>query len=277
MSAQTKEKVITERAEIYCERRGNGPLLLLITGAEGDAGFYSSAADILADEFTVVSYDRRCNSRSTGDRSTDMIVAQQARDAAAIIRAMGSDRAIVLGSSGGAIIGLELAAAKPEVIDFLIVHEAPVIELLPAGDAEKWRSFHYNIYMKSQREGWEAALVDFMASLIGAPDIPYPPDLDERISKNMDFFFKHEYKAFIQYIPNVKRIRENKVNVVTAVGRESNDAYYVQSTRILASKLHCECIEFPGQHDVSFYMPEEFAKAVRSTLKRRIGNNNYEH
>jgi hypothetical protein len=39
MSAQTKEKVITERAEIYCERRGNGPLLLLITGAEGDAGF----------------------------------------------------------------------------------------------------------------------------------------------------------------------------------------------------------------------------------------------
>ncbi|CAN5224409.1 hypothetical protein BH18THE2_BH18THE2_28830 [soil metagenome] len=144
-----------------------------------------------------------------------------------------------------------------------------MIELLPAGDAEKWRSFHYNIYMKSQREGWEAALVDFMASLIGAPDIPYPADLNERVSENMDFFFKHEYKAFIQYIPYVNRIRENKVHMVAAVGRDSNDAYYVQSTRALASKLHCECIEFPGQHDVSFYMPEEFAKAVRSTLKRR--------
>jgi hypothetical protein len=57
MSAQTKEKVVTERAEIYCERWDNGHLLLLITGAESDAGFYSSAADILADEFTVVSYD----------------------------------------------------------------------------------------------------------------------------------------------------------------------------------------------------------------------------
>ena len=78
-----KEKVITEGAEIYCERRGsNGPLLLLlIHGAMEDAGYYSSAADILADDesFTVVSYDRRCNSRSSGDRSVDMTVAQQAR------------------------------------------------------------------------------------------------------------------------------------------------------------------------------------------------------
>ena len=101
MSAQTKEKVVTKGAEIYCERWGNGPLLLLITGAEGDAGFYSSAADILANEFTVVSYDRRCNSRSTGNRSTDMTVTQQAKDAAAIIKAMGADKAILFGSSGG--------------------------------------------------------------------------------------------------------------------------------------------------------------------------------
>jgi hypothetical protein len=47
MSAPTKEEVITEGAEIYCERRGNGPLMLLITGAMED-GFYSSAADILS-------------------------------------------------------------------------------------------------------------------------------------------------------------------------------------------------------------------------------------
>ncbi|CAN5242418.1 hypothetical protein BH18THE2_BH18THE2_39360 [soil metagenome] len=84
----------------------------------------------------------------------------------------------------------------------------------------------------------------------------------------MDYFFKHEYKAFIQYIPNVKRIRENKVNMVAAVGRDSTDAYYVQSTLALASKLHCECIEFPDQQDISFYMPEEFAKTVLSTIKR---------
>jgi hypothetical protein len=58
MSALTKEKVITEGAEICCERRGNGPLLMLIHGAMEDAGFYYFAADILAKKFTVVSYDK---------------------------------------------------------------------------------------------------------------------------------------------------------------------------------------------------------------------------
>jgi pimeloyl-ACP methyl ester carboxylesterase len=268
MSAQTKEKVVTEGAEIYCERLGNGPLLLLIHGAMEDAGFYSSAADILAGKFTAVSYDRRCNSRSSGNRNVDMTVAQQARDAASVINKMGFDKAIVIGRSGGAIIGLELAATRPELIDFLIVHEAPVIELLPEPEAQKWRTFVDEIYTKSQREGWQAAQTEFMSSLINVPDKPYPPDLNERLSGNVDFFFKHEFKAFYKYQPNIESIRNHNVKMVTATGRDSDDAYYVQATRALAAKLGCENVEFPGHHDVSFWMPEEFANAILGTLKR---------
>ena len=33
-----------------------------------------------------------------------------------------------------------------------------------------------------------------------------------------DLFSKHEHKAFIQYIPEVKRIRDNKINKVAAGG-----------------------------------------------------------
>jgi pimeloyl-ACP methyl ester carboxylesterase len=81
-----------------------------------------------------------------------MTVAQQARDAASIIKEMGVEKAIVVGRSGGAIIGLELAAARPEIIDFLIVHEAPVIELLPDSNAQRWRMFVDEIYTKNQRK-----------------------------------------------------------------------------------------------------------------------------
>ena len=38
MLTPIKEKVLNEGAEIYCERRGNGPILLLIHGAMEDAG-----------------------------------------------------------------------------------------------------------------------------------------------------------------------------------------------------------------------------------------------
>ena len=89
----------TEGARIYCEYRGRGPLLLLITGAMEDAGFYSSAADILAGKFTVLSYDRRCNSRSSGDRSADMTIAQQARDAARSSKQWEQTRLLYLGGA----------------------------------------------------------------------------------------------------------------------------------------------------------------------------------
>ena len=268
MPTSINEKVLNEGAEIYCERRGNGPILLLIHGAMEDAGYYSSAADILANKFTVVSYDRRCNSRSSGDRSVDMTVAQQARDAASIIKAIGDGKSVVVGRSGGAIIGLELAATMPEVIDFLIVYEAPVIEMLPMTDAEIWRSFVDNIFTKNQFEGSQAAQTEFMASLINVPDSPLPTDLNDRISANVDFFFKHEFRAFFKYVPNIESIRKNNVQMVTAIGRDSDNAYYVQTTRALAAKLGCENIEFPGHHDLSLWMPKEFANAIQKTLER---------
>lgn len=49
-------------ATLYFERRGDGPPLLLVPGAAGDAGIWDTVADALADEFTVVTYDRRGNS-----------------------------------------------------------------------------------------------------------------------------------------------------------------------------------------------------------------------
>lgn len=262
------EKISNEGAEIYCERRGDGRLVLMIHGAMEDAGYYSSAADILADKFNVVSYDRRCNSRSSGDRSVDMSIAQQARDAASIIKHVGDGKAVVVGRSGGAIIGLELAATMPELIDSLIVYEAPVIEILSKTDAEKWRSFVNNIYRKSQQEGPHAAQTEFMGSLINVPNSPLPPDLNHRISGNVDFFFDHEFRSFFGYMPNIEIIRKNNINMITAIGRESDDAYYVQATRKLAGKLGCEILEFPGHHDLSLWMPKEFANAIQNALER---------
>jgi pimeloyl-ACP methyl ester carboxylesterase len=264
----TIEKVSNEGAEIYCEHRGNGPSLLLMHGAMEDAGFYSSAAEILADRFKVITYDRRCNSRSSGDRGTDMSVAQQARDAAAIIETIGDGKTIVVGRSGGAIIGLELAATRPELIDFLIVHEPPVIELLQETESRRWRSFVEEVYVKCLHEGLDAAQTEFMKSLVNVPYSPYPPDLNERLSGNVDFFFKHELREFIGYVPKINKIRSNKVSIVTATGIDSNDAYYVQATKALASNLGCNNVEFPGHHDVCFWMPKEFSNAIQSTLNR---------
>lgn len=197
-----------------------------------------------------------------------MSIAQQARDTASIIETIGEGKAIVVGRSGGAVIGLELAATRPELIDFLIVHEPPVIELLKETEVQRWRSFVNEVYDKSLHDGSDVAQTEFMKALVNVPSNPYPPDLNERLSGNVDYFFKYEFRAFYGYLPKISTIRNNKVGIVTATGIESNDAYYVRATRALAAELGCNHVDFPGHHDVCFWMPKIFASTIQSTLTR---------
>ena len=72
--------VQTEGDKLYYEERGRGRPLLMISGGGGDAGFYGPVASMLADEFRVITYDRRANSRSTRHEPQNFEVSQQARD-----------------------------------------------------------------------------------------------------------------------------------------------------------------------------------------------------
>ena len=114
-------------ARIYHEVRGSGPSVLFIAGATGDCGHFQRVAELLSDEFTVVTYDRRANSRSThpdGWKSTS--TEEQSEDAAGLIEALGLAPAAVFGNSVGAIIGLDLVIRHPELIRGAILHEPPM-------------------------------------------------------------------------------------------------------------------------------------------------------
>ena len=54
-------------ASLYYEVRGSGPVLLLVCGGLYDAAGYAGLARQLAGGYTVVTYDRRGNSRSPLD------------------------------------------------------------------------------------------------------------------------------------------------------------------------------------------------------------------
>ena len=71
---------------LYYERRGDGPAVVLVSGATGDAGHWTMVAEVLSSTYTVVTYDRRGNSRSP-PRSAWMAttIDEQADDARALI------------------------------------------------------------------------------------------------------------------------------------------------------------------------------------------------
>ena len=74
---------------LYYERRGEGPSVLFIAGATGDAGHFGGVAEALADEFAVVTFDRRGNSRSlASSASGGGSIDEQADDVAALLTAL---------------------------------------------------------------------------------------------------------------------------------------------------------------------------------------------
>ena len=120
---------------LYYERTGEGPALLFIHGMCGDARVWQGQVDRLADRFCCVTYDRRGHTRSALGVEPES-VGTHAADAATLIEVLGLERPVVVGSSGGARIAVELARTRPELLAGAVFSEPPIFGLDPkAGEA----------------------------------------------------------------------------------------------------------------------------------------------
>lgn len=195
--------VTTEGDELYFEVRGEGPPLLMIAGGQGDAGFSTNPAELLADEYQVVTYDRRGNSRSSRN-VTDFSVAQQARDAVAVLKTAGHESAVVFGTSGGAIIALAMAARFPEVATAVIAHEPPLLAVEP--DRRSLTMFR-RVARTARVLGPKPAMAAF-ALTTHIPAAAYksvPADFTARTTENQAFFVRHEMRAFVNHQARSRR------------------------------------------------------------------------
>ncbi|MDN3026783.1 alpha/beta hydrolase [Streptomyces sp. S.PB5] len=249
-------------AGLYYELRGSGPALLMISGAGGDAGYYTGVAADLADAFTVITYDRRGNSRSTGRTGAPMDLAQQAADALALIDGLADGRALVFGNSGGAIVGLTLAALHPECLTGLIAHEPPAVNVLPDGDPA--RDFFADVADRYARGGAPAAGRRFAETVRGEGTYRWPDDLWRRFLGNQDHLFGAEWPAFAGFRPDEGALKSVPFPVVLGAGAEDRDTYYARPSVEIARRIGAPWVEFPGIHMEFLRHPDRFAAALRA-------------
>jgi pimeloyl-ACP methyl ester carboxylesterase len=106
----------------YYEEKGEGPPILLIPPAGSTASTWGTLVSDLARAGRVIAYDRRGYARSGGE--TVRSAAEHTRDAAAVLDAMEARPAVVVGTSAGATIALDLAVRRPDLVRAVVVHEA---------------------------------------------------------------------------------------------------------------------------------------------------------
>jgi 3-oxoadipate enol-lactonase len=123
------DMVSVRDTRLYVEDAGAGPTLLFIHGMCGDAHVWQGQVRRLGSRFRCVTYDRRGHTRSPRGEAPES-VQTHAEDAAALIRALGV-RPVVVGSSGGARIGLELSRRHPDLVAGAVLSEPPVPSLVP--------------------------------------------------------------------------------------------------------------------------------------------------
>jgi pimeloyl-ACP methyl ester carboxylesterase len=259
---------------LYYETRGHGPTVLLIPGAYGDAGVFAQTADRLANEFTVITYDRRGNSRSPKPAAwTVTSLAEQAADAAGLIRALGAEPAAAFGTSGGAEILLEIVLRDPGVLRGGIVHEPPMMGVL-ANAAELGAMFQQIVGDAIARGGVRGATELFLR--MNMRDDVYEsldPAFRTRLLSNDEVFFGAELQAMAAYVADAGDLATVKLPVFAAAGsrdRPEELRYQVDAAAWVAEALGTHLFEFPGWHVPYLSHVDDFVDALRP-LVRKIG------
>jgi pimeloyl-ACP methyl ester carboxylesterase len=268
------QQLQANRTVLHTETRGQGPAVLLIAGAGGDAAELAGVAATRADQFTVTTIDRRGNSRSphpTGWTQTSL--AEQADDAAALLAALGQRPAVVVGTSAGGSIALELALRHPRAVRAAVVHEPPIL----AGTSNPQAvtaDLEALIGQGMAAGGPPAAMESFLRWAAGDAtfEATDPADRDRYLG-NGEVFFGVELAPTMAYAPMVEAIAHAQVRIVAAASSASRDPgsphhFLYQAASWLARQVDVDLLEVPGAHMAYLTQPAAVAESLRPLLRQ---------
>jgi pimeloyl-ACP methyl ester carboxylesterase len=268
MSLPTSHSLDVPGARLYYEVQGSGPALMLIGHPRASSGF-AAIAPLLAEDYTVVTYDPRGFAHSTiDDRDQDAEPDLLADDVSRVLEAVGDEPAHVFGSSGGAVTGLALVARHPGQVQTLVAHEPPLALLLP--EAEEARAAIHDIYDTYRNSGTGAAWQKFSTFTgidvrpQGEDAAPQPPPAE--MVATSERFFGRGLLPITLYQPDFAALQAAPTRVTAAGGTTSKGQFARRAAAALAERLGTPLISFPGNHTGFAGEAEGFAAVLRRAL-----------
>ncbi|MGC5333358.1 alpha/beta fold hydrolase [Micromonospora sp. DT62] len=268
---------------------GNGPPLLLLPGGAGHAGVLDGLAAHLADHYRVVAMSSRLVSAPPGTEHGDQHPNIYAEDTLGLIDRLFDEPPTVFAFSASAITTLELLARHPDRLRLAVVHEPPLLGLLP--DARRHRSALEAVRMAARTDGMDEA-GRLMAETMTAPEpstnspdlrhlgdwldgyaeaLPEPPtpELLELFTVLGDFqplFLEHILIPFTTREVDLAALRAVSSRLVPIAGIDSRGQLPYRAAAALATGLGLPLTEFPGGHLGPVERPAQFAGAFRALL-----------
>jgi pimeloyl-ACP methyl ester carboxylesterase len=263
--------VIVNGAELYYEVRGTGPPVLLIMGSTGDGGHFDAFADVLADEFMVVSYDRRGNGRSPAPPGWQTTSPQeQADDAAGLLQALGTGPVAVFATSSGGNFALCLLVRHPGWVRGAILHEPGLYAL--ADDFDAVRAPVRALVQEAMEAGGPPVAVERFWCYVAGEDgwDRLAPALRQRLRAGAGTLFGVELGTYELYLPGDEALAAIAVPVLLLVSEDSLP-FFAEIAARFGQRLGVDVATAPGTHATYHEHPRELADIVRPFLRQVSG------
>ena len=262
-------------ATLHFQVRGHGPLLAL-HAAPMDADAFAPLAELLADEYTVVTGDPRGIRRSVVDHpDRDVTPDERADDLAALLSHLDLGPARVFGSSGGAVSALSLLQRHRDLVHTVIAHEPPLAELLPDRDeilretAEMVATYLSGDRVGAWRQFLASADIDMPSEVF---DMVFGGPIHGQAAADERFSFAHMELPTVFWQPDLAALGSVRSSLVVGVGDDSTGEMCDRTSHTLAVAVGVAVTPFPGGHIGFAEDPVPFAARLREVLGREIGS-----
>jgi len=258
--------------ELHYDVSGKGPVLLVVPGGAGHPMGLDRMTDVLAERFTVVTYDPLGLAHGRlGEPVGDQRVEEWSDGARLVLDEVLPEggSACALGTSSGGIAVLDLLTRHSERLRHVVAHEPPCVGVLP--DGARQQAMFREVYDTYRAAGPQAAGARLGAGLTGSEpgqytEPPQPITCEQELANPMALFLARVLRQFTSYAPDLTALRESSVRLTLAAGSDSRGHLLHRTARFLAEQTGRGFAEFPGGHIGIAEHPVAFAELLAETL-----------
>ena len=254
--------------DLYYEELGEGVPILLIPPAGSTASTWGAAAEELARIGRVITYDRRGYARSGGEPVRSM--STHTTDAAALLGYFRGPPAVLVGTSAGAAIAVDLAVRHPDLVRVVIAHEFPwrfTRHLPPVTQVAALIKIGSLAFRGRQSDAAEALLRSAYTYRDGESAWDDFPEEWRRAGRENAKAALADFRNSIGVYPSAKDLATARVPVVCTYGSRSPDSMKRLVGSLAAAIPTATTREIPGAgHAAPFDATTNFVQVIADTI-----------
>jgi 3-oxoadipate enol-lactonase len=248
--------------KLYYEFKGRGPTAFFIHGMCGNANVWDGQVALLRQARTCLTYDRRGHTRSPLGDVAGRTVEMHADDAAALVKELRVGPCQLVGSSGGARVGVDLLRRYPELFTTAVLSEPPIFGLDPErGGKQIMADLRPPLEAALQKNDPRAAVDAFFEYMC--------PGLWSRLDDKGKEPYRANHAELLPdlqmppYAITVQDLAAIRTPCVVVSGSESHPVLRRVARVIAESMPNGRLVELAGVGHVTYAeAPEEFARLV---------------